>query len=261
SKMESFIRSKYESRRWATDGPPPTDPSVLESGSASEPPPPLQEQPAPTPKQSHASKNSVSSRTGYTTQQPQAHQLLSANFSKPTPTQPPAQSALTQSAQPIQPSGPQNNLLSLDFFSPPPVTPSDVAPQQPRKDVKQDILSLYPAPAINAPSANPLNQFGSSIWNNTPSQPQQPVQPTSMIGSAGVGAWGTSSGWNAAPAPPAQPNLWGGPTITNDIATQQASLFNTSDVWGSSATSNTGFTPTAPQKKDDAFSDIWGSFK
>ncbi|KAF8439314.1 hypothetical protein L210DRAFT_3402416, partial [Boletus edulis BED1] len=29
-KMESFIRSKYESRRWAMDGPPPSDPSVLD---------------------------------------------------------------------------------------------------------------------------------------------------------------------------------------------------------------------------------------
>ncbi|EJD54941.1 Arf GTPase activating protein, partial [Auricularia subglabra TFB-10046 SS5] len=31
-KIESFIRSKYESRRWAMEGPPPSDPSVLESG-------------------------------------------------------------------------------------------------------------------------------------------------------------------------------------------------------------------------------------
>lgn len=32
SKIESFIRSKYESKRWAMDGPPPSDPSVLEQG-------------------------------------------------------------------------------------------------------------------------------------------------------------------------------------------------------------------------------------
>ncbi|PWN25503.1 Arf GTPase activating protein, partial [Jaminaea rosea] len=31
-KVESFIRSKYETRRWAMDGPPPPDPSVLEGG-------------------------------------------------------------------------------------------------------------------------------------------------------------------------------------------------------------------------------------
>lgn len=32
SKIESFIRSKYESKRWAMDGPPPSDPSTLEPG-------------------------------------------------------------------------------------------------------------------------------------------------------------------------------------------------------------------------------------
>jgi hypothetical protein len=30
SKIESFIRSKYESRRWALEGPVPLDPSVLD---------------------------------------------------------------------------------------------------------------------------------------------------------------------------------------------------------------------------------------
>ncbi|KAH7330619.1 putative GTPase activating protein for Arf-domain-containing protein [Rhizoctonia solani] len=34
-KIESFIRSKYESRRWAMEGPPPSDPSVLDGSSAS----------------------------------------------------------------------------------------------------------------------------------------------------------------------------------------------------------------------------------
>jgi hypothetical protein len=36
SKIESFIRSKYESKRWAMDGPPPSDPSVLEQGGGSQ---------------------------------------------------------------------------------------------------------------------------------------------------------------------------------------------------------------------------------
>jgi hypothetical protein len=36
-KVESFIRSKYESRRWAMDGPPPADPSVLDGDAAEVP--------------------------------------------------------------------------------------------------------------------------------------------------------------------------------------------------------------------------------
>lgn len=38
-KMDSFIRSKYESRRWAMEGPPPEDPATLESGVEREPSP------------------------------------------------------------------------------------------------------------------------------------------------------------------------------------------------------------------------------
>ncbi|KAF7326263.1 ArfGap-domain-containing protein [Mycena kentingensis (nom. inval.)] len=37
-KMESFIRFKYESQRWVMDGPPPQDPSPLDSGAAAETP-------------------------------------------------------------------------------------------------------------------------------------------------------------------------------------------------------------------------------
>ncbi|PWO00411.1 ArfGap-domain-containing protein [Tilletiopsis washingtonensis] len=33
-KIESFIRSKYETKRWAKEGPPPSDPSVLDQGGA-----------------------------------------------------------------------------------------------------------------------------------------------------------------------------------------------------------------------------------
>jgi stromal membrane-associated protein len=89
-----------------------------------------------------------------------------------------------------------------------------------------------------------------------------------MIGNAGIGAWGASSGWSpAAPVPPAQPNVWSTPAAPNMSAQQSNSFFNTSDVWGGSSTttSNTAFstttTTTTSQKKDDVFGDIWGSFK
>ncbi|KAF9448832.1 ArfGap-domain-containing protein [Macrolepiota fuliginosa MF-IS2] len=259
-KMESFIRSKYESRRWAMDGPPPPDPSVLESNLTAElpPVPPPQEQPPATARSSHTPSNSTSLRSSaFTTRQPQTHQLLSSNFNKPNATQAPVQPA-TQPTQPAQPPPPQDDLFSLDFHAPPQTTPSNVA-QQPKKDVKQDILSLFSAaPGNSVP--NPMNQFGSGLWN-TPSQPQQPAQPTSMIGSTGAGAWGTSSGWGpAATAPPAQPNVWG--TATTNPPIHQDSLFNTNDVWGNTSTSTAGTgLSTTSQKKDDVFGDIWGSFK
>ncbi|KAJ3565636.1 hypothetical protein NP233_g7503 [Leucocoprinus birnbaumii] len=263
-KMESFIRSKYESRRWAKEGPPPPDPSVLENGL--EAPPPPQEQPAST-RQTHTSRTSVSSprASGFTTQQPQAHQLLSSNFTNQTRTQAQTQPAAQPTQAALAAPAAQDDLFSLDFHAPPPVAPSNVAPEQPKRDVKQDIMSLFSTPPANAaPAVSPMNQFNSGLWG-APSQAQQPVQPTSMIGNNGIGAWGASSGWTQAPpAIPAQPNVWGAPTATNTTAQQATnSLFDTSNVWGgSSTTANTGFTPTTTtQKKDDVFGDIWGSFK
>lgn len=255
SKMESFIRSKYESRRWAKEGPPPPDPSILESGLVADAPPPLppQDQPAvASAEKSHLSRSSVSSSHAlrFTTQQPQARQLLSTNFSKSAPTQPPARPATQSPPSDFAPAL-QDDIFTLDFHAPPPVIPSNTAPEQPKKDVKQDILSLF---SNTIPAHNPMNNSNSSLWNVS-SEVQQPAQ-TSMIGNTGVGAWGASSEWSAStPIIPAQPNVWN--TSTNITALQNNSLFNTSNVWGRASTAPN----IESQKKDDVFGDIWGSFK
>lgn len=253
SKIESFIRSKYESRRWAKEGPPPPDPSVLEGGLSADAPPllPPQEQPAVAlARKSFPSRSSEPSPRAlrFTTQQPQAHQLLSTNFSKPTPARTPSRPVVQHPSDPAP--NLQDDLFSLDFHAPPPVIPSNVAPEQPKKDVKQDILSLFS-------NTVPAHNSGSSSWS-VPSERQHPAQVTSMMGSTGADAWGVSSGWSApAPTIPAQPNVWN--TSTNNITQQNNNLLNTSNVWGGTltTTSNTGYAA----QKDDAFGDIWGSFK
>ncbi|EKM75753.1 hypothetical protein AGABI1DRAFT_116220 [Agaricus bisporus var. burnettii JB137-S8] len=271
-KMESFVRSKYESRRWAMDGPPPRDPAVLDSGNAAQttaaPPPPSQEQSitAPSTTSTRSSGTASPSRgSRFTAQQPQPHQLLSSNFAKPNSVQASAQPAAVQAAQPP---APQDDLFSLDFHAPSSATPANAAPQQPAKDVKQDILSLFsttPANSNSNPTSNPnaMNQFGMGNWNVQPQAQQsvQPAQPTSMIGNSGIGAWGASSGWAPAPTIPAQANVWGtqaGP----GLSPQQANLMNTNDIWGGSSVpaGGNGFSSTT-QKKDDVFGDLWGSFK
>ena len=276
--MESFIRSKYETRRWALDGPPPSDPSVLEDGSSvpeSAPPAPLQETAA-----SRAGGSRSTASPPPPTRQLQPHQLLSTAVAAdrrgqqapsvvhPTKEQPQVQQPQAKQLEP------ENDLFSLDFHAPPVSSPT--ASQQPsRKDAKQDILSLFSTPSTNQPpTMSHNNTFGqiqspTSAWHSAPTQPQQPVQVTSMMGTNGVGAWGTSSGWN--PPAPAQGNLWGNPTPAAALAQpKQPDLFGSdlwggssnamggSTVWGSTGTSATA-APTA--KKDDAFSDIWGDFK
>jgi len=289
--MESFIRSKYESRRWALEGPPPADPSVLDNGSSSapapvttSPPPPAQQQQSLSSR--HAPSQSFSSRTPaappVTTRQPQAHQLLSSNYTNrpvgvvPAPVQP-AQPTPPPAQQ--QPQAPVNDLFSLDFHAP--ATPvSNTTSPEPKKDLKQNILSLYSSPP-SATAATPVYaQFANqnALWG----QPQQPIQQqqqqvhppvTSMMGTNGAGQWGVSSGWSAAPAVPAQTNVWGVPGPASQIPPQQQSLFDTSSIWGSTSTPSApapaggdlfgsfATQTTSTQKKDDVFGDIWGGFK
>ena len=184
--------------------------------------------------------------------------------------------------------------------------PAQPAPQeqQPKKDVKAEIMSLFstaapaqPNPMAYAqqqqqaaafggagagffssvqPQMQAQGQFGGlggfgaqqNVWGASPAvQQQQPQQQTSMMGNAGVGMWGASSGWNAAPAAPAQPDIWGTPSMgvgTGAGAGAQQSLFSTSDVWSTPATTATtasAFGGAPAQKKDDAFGDLWGGFK
>ncbi|KJA29482.1 hypothetical protein HYPSUDRAFT_196832 [Hypholoma sublateritium FD-334 SS-4] len=279
-KMESFIRSKYESRRWALDGPPPADPSVLDTAASSAeqpaPPPPVpaqaQPQYATSSRPTHAPTNSFSTRTPaaapVTTRQPQGHQLLSSNYvNRPTGPVPAPQptAAAARAPQPaLPPKAPENDLFSLDFHAP--ATP--VAPE-PKKDVKQDILSLFAtAPAAAAPVAAGFGQFANQTaqWG-APPPVQQPPPQTSMMGNSGAGMWGASSGWTGSVA--AQPSVWGAPAA--QVIPQQQ-MFNTNDVWGAPAAG--AATTPAPDpfgafstvaqpaaKKDDVFGDIWGGFK
>lgn len=299
--MESFIRSKYEARKWAKEGPPPEDPSSLESGEGaavpitSPSPPPAQVQAKSQPSVAHSRPLSPPR----TTRQPQGHQLLSATTAGRASMVHRTPAAATAAPVPTaevaeQPKRPQDDLFSLDFHSPSPGLDSRSASVDlPKKDVKQDILSLFgktSAAALVQPQADPF-----AAWGATAQQPAP--QPTSMVGANGPGMWGVQSGWNApAPAkhsPPAfsaqQPsNVWGwnSPSTTSPMAqaaqpqqTSMQGLFEGQSVWGAtgsqqsaagvpSTTSNDLFgasmsstSASTTKKVDDPFGDIWGDFK
>ncbi|OJT12889.1 hypothetical protein TRAPUB_10586 [Trametes pubescens] len=281
--MDSYIRSKYESRRWAREGPAPEDPAILESDAPA--PVAAPSQPAPVPAQpaapTHVSRASVSARP----QQGQSHQLLSAGVaaSRQTPQPQQQQPAPVQPQAPVQqpPQSAALDLFSLDFHAPASPPPQQQA--QPKKDVTSEIMSLFATAAPAAPAAAPpaysagvfgaqpaqaQGQFGQSGgmgaqpqagWGQQPQQQAVPQQ-TSMVGNAGVGMWGASSGWNSAPAaPPAGPDIWGSGGLGGGVpAQQQSSLFSTSDVWSTPAATPA---PATTQKKDDVFGDLWGGFK
>lgn len=283
--MDSFIRSKYESRRWALEGPPPADPSVLSTEAASAPAPPsapatpVQQAPTPT-RAAHAATNSFSATRSTAAPISTRHQLLSAGIAnRPVGVVPTANPKPAAPAPPPAPA-PQNDLFSLDFHAPPIITNNNsqsTSPEQ-KKDVKQDILSLFSAPPPQSAPAigNGFGQFSGPAQTASPwgaAQAPGRVPPvTSMMGSNGTAMWGASSGWNnAATVMPTQSNVWGAPAAAAIPQQQQPNLFASgNDIWGGSASASVApvgsqdlfgsFSTGASvqQKKDDAFGDIWG---
>lgn len=283
--MESFVRSKYESRRWAMDGPPPRDPSVLDDGAPVEETP-AAPSPAPTPavQAARAMPSRASPAPPVTTRQPAAHQLLSAQHvraqaSRPaaapapdlfgsTPSPAVAPAPAQAAAAPAQPA---NDLFSLDFNAP--AAPASPPAQEPRKDVKNDIMSLFSSgqPAAAAPQA--AGGFGSFQQNTSPwGQPTQPAAPNVGFNAWSQPAqaqqqqqqfgqqqgWGQQNQWAQPSAPAAQPNLfdnnvWATPSAPAGNAS--AGMGSGADIWGAPAAA------PAQAKKDDVFGDLWGGFK
>ena len=208
------------------EGPPPVDPSTLESNTPAEPstapispphsPPVTSPSPAPaitTP--SHA----VASRT--------QHQLLSAQHKRiPSTPQPITATPTAAVAAPVGTTT-QNDLFTLDF-SP---APTPAATAAPKKDVKNDILSLFaqaPTATAQTTTSPPTSPWSAAKPNS--SLFGAPQTAPSMMGASGVGIWGAGTGWNqpaavSAPAPnafgsfgvPPVPsamsgtNIWGNP--------------------------------------------------
>lgn len=270
SKMESFIRSKYESRRWASDGPPPSDPAALDGSSSTAgadskaSPSPLLGPTAVQADASHRRPSAPAVTPAVTTRHSQPHQLLSAQYARGQLTPQSTSTQATTSPSPAPPpasappaTAPENDLFSLDFHAPP-VNPTSAA-SAPKKDTKQDILSLFSAPAAHSP------------WAQAPAtqQPSQTLPPFSDATTtpSSAAAWNVGHNWNN-PIPPVQQNVWG-PTAP---AQQPSLLGSGNDIWGGSV-SNTASpsvglfessmetSNTHAEKKEDVFGDIWGSFK
>lgn len=179
--MESFIRSKYESRRWALSDQPPSDPSVLDRVANGEQPPPQVQQPqqtapppvperpsaqaAPAPRRAHPllSTSNVSSSLASPTHRarPVANLLdedagagdgfgaFETSAKGPAKTQ--QQQPAGQEAPKPKPTAaaPQaaNNLFDLDFKAPPAPSRSSAQTRS-----KQDILALFSTASPVAPT-------------------------------------------------------------------------------------------------------------
>ena len=222
-KIENFIRTKYEAKRWVMDGPIP-DPATLDADEDDDVPLNLVKE-----KQAIARANSlrgggVASPVGPSQVRRAPQPDLYANDASQhrSSSGPPLARQNQVSSAPPPPQQqkaqkPADSLLGLDFFGtdtqPAPVRPSSAAPSsgvpgQSRPDLKQSILSLYAsAPKTQATqhqnrssvssvvsggapsnSMGGLDDFAGLSFTSTTSPPPQQPQPQSQNAFSSLGS-------------------------------------------------------------------------
>lgn len=193
SKIENFIRTKYDSRRWVMDGPMP-DPSTLDAGDDDDVPLKVVQERARVSSGTQPRNGGTSVGRGLA-QPPQARPQevdLFGDMNEPTPARPNTTEPAVSRAPPPpkapaaapKPTRPGESLLGLDFFggaqSAPPARPSSTGPNTGgapgRTDLKQSILSLYaskPAAPPQQPTTSNMNAFGGMQSPPPTASPQQ----------------------------------------------------------------------------------------
>lgn len=196
AKIENFIRTKYELKRWVMDGPMP-DPASLDADGDDDVPLSLVKE-----KQTIERKESLRKQSLGQSSAPPQPQVDLIGGDDPIPrasTAGPAASNLRvpppkADAAPPKTTSTNSSLLGLDFLgsepSPPPrpasTTGTAGSSTQSRPDLKQSILSLYAtAPRPQAPAQHAhTNSFGSMHSPTASAAPQMSQQPAqSSMGS------------------------------------------------------------------------------
>ncbi|KAH9837522.1 stromal membrane-associated protein 2-like [Teratosphaeria destructans] len=205
SKIENFIRTKYDSKRWVMDGPMP-DPSTLDEAGDDDDNVPLkvvQER-----ARDNSGRNGSAPAAAPPVQvraRPQDVDLFGDSVSstppRPSTTEPAAArpGPPKASAAPPRQTRPGESLLGLDFLggtsSAPPARPSSTGPGSSatpgRTDLKQSILSLYaskPAPPPQQASSN------AGMFGGMQSPPHTSPTPSNVQALGGLGdAFGSLS--------------------------------------------------------------------
>ncbi|KAJ9192634.1 hypothetical protein DTO166G4_9183 [Paecilomyces variotii] len=177
AKIENFIRTKYESKRWVMDGPMP-DPSTLDVEGDDDVPLAVVQEKAKLERSASQRLGSVSSQQPPVRKQTQSVDLFGDDDivsppTRPSTTDPPIRAPPPKASQPApKQTKPGDSLLGLDFFgssqpstgSRPASLSSTPAPTGlSRPDLKQSILSLYasaPKPQPAAPQHERTSSFG-----------------------------------------------------------------------------------------------------
>lgn len=254
AKIENFIRTKYESKRWVMEGPIP-DPSTLDAEGDDDVPLSLV-------KEKHAIERSTSQRASGSpavgpsqirrNQQPDlfgddAGPPPRADAAAPAASRPPPKAE----AAPPKQIKPADSLLGLDFFgteAPPPNRPSSAAPApgaQSRPDLKQSILSLYATAPRPQPTQQPSHASQGS-FGGFQSPMQSPPAQQSSFGGMNDAFSNLSFAGQKSPTLPAQPKANAFSALGNISSHQKAPSQVSSQP---SALSGGSFFDTKPAQK------------
>ncbi|KAE9965591.1 hypothetical protein EG328_009521 [Venturia inaequalis] len=226
AKIENFIRTKYESKRWVMDGPMP-DPSTLEVEGDDDVPLNVvqqkvviersasQRQAAPPPGRAGPSAITrhapVVDLFGDETVSAPARPSTGPPMSKPPP---------KAEAAPPKATKPADSLLGLDFFGSAPAAPPDrpsstsatsSGAANSRPDLKQSILSLYASKPAAAPAPQQQYQASAGQFGGVASsQTQSPPAQQSAFGGMNDAFGGLNFGAPAAQSQAAKPSPFAG---------------------------------------------------
>ncbi|KAF2434122.1 ArfGap-domain-containing protein [Tothia fuscella] len=195
SKIENFIRTKYESKRWVMEGPMP-DPSTLDAEGDDDVPLNVVQEKAKMERSASGKLASPPGPSNVTRATPRNAPAIDL-FGDDPPTRsssgpPMSKPAPKADAAPPKATKPADSLLGLDFFggpaTAPPPRPSSTtatpgaAPSRP--DLKQSILSLYaskPAPPPQPQQSHHQSQ-GSFGGFQSPTAQSPPAQQSAFGG-------------------------------------------------------------------------------
>jgi len=189
AKIENFIHTKYELKRWVMDGPIP-DPASLDVAGDDDVPLSIVKE-----KQTIDRKETIRKASVGKSAAPQADLIgadpvpLRASASGPTANKIPPK------AEPAPPkaTSTKDSLLGLDFLGTEPAAPPRPASTssaqglggQSRPDLKQSILSLYataPKPQVQAQASHaPSGSFGGLVSPAVPQAQQQPLAGGGLV--------------------------------------------------------------------------------
>lgn len=242
SKIENFIRTKYELKRWAMDGPMP-DPSTLDAAADDDVPLSLVKEKQVVERNESIRKASIGQAQAprrAPLPAPAVGDLIGSDDPVPVrATSGPPVGRITPKAEPAPPktTGTKDSLLGLDFFGeasapPRPASTPGVSSSggQSRPDLKQSILSLY----ASAPKPQPPpQQYQQQQQQHGFGGPASPTMSHHSQGSMGgfSDAFGSLNLANAAAAPkPAPVDPFA--SLGSGIRTSTVSQSNSSNAFG-----------------------------